>query len=125
MIRYNDYKYIYNKRNKSEELYDLFHDPGENVNLLLEDVFNKNRDKNYFLEEVYYYPKWDDAHEAYKILREEKDRIWKTGNFHEELMFKLKNLKNKKFATFYKFLRSKNVVRGRWGSLAQEWFYEK
>ena len=66
MIRYKDYKYIYNKRNKSEELYDLFHDPGENVNLLLENVFNKNRDKNYFLEEVYYYPKWDDAYEAYK-----------------------------------------------------------
>ena len=125
MIRKGDYKYIFNKRNKSEELYDLVFDPNENVNLLLNSIYNRNRKKNYFLEEVFYYTKWKKAHESFQELRKEKERIWKDGFFYENLLFRLKEMKSKKIANIYKYLVNKRVVKGRWGALAQQLFYEE
>ncbi len=125
MIRSGDFKYIYNKRNKSEELYDLKYDQNENANLLLESIYNRNRQKNYFLEEVYYYPRWEIANEAYKKLKNEKNRIWKEGKFYERVLFKIKSIKSKKFANVYKYLINKRKVKGRWNSIAQQLFYEK
>ncbi len=80
MIRKGNYKYIYNKKTDSEELYDLEFDPNENVNLLQNLVREPNRNLNYHLREVYYYPRWDVAEVAYQELKKEKDRIWRTGN---------------------------------------------
>jgi len=80
MIRKGDFKYIYNKKNKSEELYDLKYDPHEDVNLLMNRVIEIHRKTIYYLGEVYYYPRWDEAKQAYFELREEKDRIWKQGS---------------------------------------------
>ena len=125
MIRQEDFKYIYNKRNKSEELYDLKFDPNENVNLLIDSIYNRNRQKNYFLEEVYYYPKWSEAKEAYVRLRDEKKRLWKDGKLSEKLLFKIKDIKSKKFANIYKHLINKKVVKGKWDSKAQQLFYER
>lgn len=125
MIRKNEYKYIFNKRNKSEELYDLELDSNENVNLLQSSVFNFNREKNYFLEEVYYYPKWDLANSAYKELRDEKNRIWKNGKSYENFIFYLKEVKSKKFSNFYKFFVNLKIKNGRWGSSIKQLFYEK
>lgn len=80
MIRKGNYKYIYNKKSRSEELYDLQFDPNENVNLLRNLVREPDRKVNYHLNEVYYYPMWDAAEIAYHELKKEKDRIWRTGN---------------------------------------------
>lgn len=80
MIRKGNYKYIYNKKSRSEELYDLQFDPNENVNLLRNLVREPDRKVNYHLNEVYYYPRWDAAEIAYQELKKEKDRIWRTGN---------------------------------------------
>jgi len=80
MIRKGDFKYIYNKRNKSEELYDLSYDPEETVNLLMKEWYEPNRRITYFLKDVYYYPRWDESETTYLELRREKDRIWRTGN---------------------------------------------
>jgi len=80
MIRKGDFKYIYNKKSKSEELYDLSYDPDETVNLLVERWHEPNRRVTYFLRDVYYYPRWDEAERAALELKGEKDRIWRTGN---------------------------------------------
>lgn len=80
MIRKGDYKYIYNKKSKSEELYDLGFDPNENVNLLRSLVREPDRKVFYHLNEVYYYPGWDAAEIAYQELKKEKDRIWRSGS---------------------------------------------
>jgi arylsulfatase A-like enzyme len=125
MIRKGNYKYIYNKRNKSEELYDVVFDPKENVNLLLNSIYNRNRKKNYFLEEVYYYPFWEEAHRNYVQLKNEKIRIWKDGTFLENFLFVLKDIKTKKFANVYDYIIKKTVVKGRWNSQAYQSYYEK
>ena len=125
MIRRGDYKYIYNKRGGSEELYDLSFDPRESVNLLLNSVYNLNREKNYFLEEVYFYPKWSKAKKAYIDLKAEKNRIWKEGFFYEKILFKLKEIKSKKFSNIYRYIANKNIKKGRWNSFVKQLFYEK
>lgn len=126
MIRKGDFKYIYNKRNNSEELYDLRYDPNENVNLLIESWYDRNRDKNYYLEEIYYYPRWEEAKKAYLKLKNEKDRIWKEGTWVQELLYKLNNIRKKGIANFYRyFAKRKNKVKGRWNSIAQRLYYEK
>lgn len=125
MIRKGNYKYIYNKRNNSEELYDLVFDPKENVNLLLNSIYNRNRKKNYFLEEVYYYPFWEEAHQSFLQLKNEKIRIWKNGGFFENLLFFFKDIKSKKLANFYDLIINKKVVNGRWKTQAHQLFYEE
>lgn len=120
MIRKDDFKYIYNKSDRSEELYDLRYDPEENVNLLIESWYDTDRKKSYFLEEVYFYPRWKEAEEAYGRLRQEKNRIWKVGSRVEELLSKSKRLtKLTILSASITFVGRTGVVRERWGSKAR------
>jgi hypothetical protein len=126
MIRKGDFKYIFNKKNKSEELYDLRFDPHEDVNLLVDRWVDRNRDTAYFLEEIYYYPRWGKAEEAYQELRQEKDRLWKEGKFVENMLFRVNNIRKRGFAGFSRHIaQKKSRIRGRWGSAAQIRQYEK
>lgn len=125
MIRKGDYKYIYNKKNHSEELYDLKFDPKENVNLLIDNWIDRNRHKFYFLEEVHYYPRWDEAEKAYIELKKEKDRIWRKGKFLEEIVFRINNRRKKGFANLNRYLiYKKTKFKGRWDSAARVRHYE-
>ncbi|MBQ6702956.1 MAG: sulfatase-like hydrolase/transferase [Clostridia bacterium] len=76
LIRGN-FKYIYNKEQKTEELYDLAFDPNENCNIVTNKVYDVDRKLWTPLNQVYYYPDWDKAEEALKLFRAEKDRIWR------------------------------------------------
>jgi arylsulfatase A-like enzyme len=126
MVRKGDFKYIFNKKSQSEELYDLKFDPHEDVNLLLDRWPDRNRDQYYYLDEIYHYPRWEEAAEAYRELKQEKDRIWKGGRFAEKMLFRLNNLRKKGLANLSRFgVQRKSKIRGRWGSTAQIRRYEK
>jgi len=126
MIRKGDFKYIFNKKGRSEELYDLKLDPHEEVNLLLDRCLDRNRDQFYYLDEIFYYPRWEKAAEAYRELKQEKDRIWKEGRFAENMLFRLNNLRKKGWANLNRLaVQKKSQMRGRWGSTAEVRRYEK
>lgn len=91
-IYYKNYKYIYNKATKTEELYDLSFDPREDCNLIDDYFFDPNRNDIAPIRELYYYPKWDELVNIRLILRKEKDRIWKTGTMQQEGLAKLKKI---------------------------------
>ena len=55
MIMKDSYKYIYNKIDGSEELYDLASDPRENINLLVSDWPDFDRNSSYRLDEIIFY----------------------------------------------------------------------
>ena len=120
-----DFKYVYNKRKRSEELYDLKYDPGENVNLLIDNWYDENRGKFYNVNEIYYYPRWEKAKNIYDELKSEKNRIWREGLPHQELMYKLYEFKQNGLSNIYKYFPSKSTVTGRWGSVAQRTKYEE
>lgn len=85
-----NYKYIYNKKDKSEELYDVVFDPNENCNLIKDYVFDHDRNVITPLRELYFYPYWDKVEEMRQTLRKEKDRIWRRGSLKTEVKSSIK-----------------------------------
>lgn len=116
-IRKGDFKYIFNKLDRSEELYDLKYDPTENVNLLLDKIVDVERLSEYFLDEVFYYPRWVEAKERYLELKAEKNRIWKNGNWLAELYIQIRDIKRRGFLkTISVRTKPQKILNGRWGS---------
>lgn len=111
----NNYKYIYNKRTKEEELYDLLFDPNENVNLLQEIIIEYGRKIKYHLDEIYYYPYWNDLESIYMELKLQKEKIWKKGNPVIEKLYHL-NFLQKKIINRIKNLTSNMYNKGKFKS---------
>lgn len=87
-----NYKYIYNKQTATEELYDVIYDSAENMNLVNLLYYDVDRKVEVPLEELYYYPYWDNSQAALKEFREEKERIWREAPLKEKLYYKLKHI---------------------------------
>lgn len=79
-IIYKNYKYIYNKSTRTEELYDLTYDSDENFSLIEDYVYDPDRRINAPSRELYYYPNWNMLPAIRSIVREEKQRIWRNGS---------------------------------------------
>ena len=116
----DNYKYIYNKKKQTEELYDLFHDPEENINLLLNNFFDKNRENYYYLHQIHYYPHWDRAKKIFSELQDQKNRIWKQGTFLQELIIKINNLRKTGFLMIKNYMKRNKSATGRWASKTQQ-----
>lgn len=86
------YKYIYNKQDGSEELYDVLFDVNENINIINMDFWDVDRNIMYPLEEVYWYPYWDESREALEKFRSEKNKIWRESSIQEKIYYKIKNM---------------------------------
>ncbi len=117
MIVRGDYKYIFSKWGGTEELYDVKFDPGETVNLLRNSYTDNLRRVTYFLDEVFHYPKWDEAKTAYEELRNEKHRIWRTGTKLGDLAFILRDAKRDGITTLFRRLRRVKKATGKWGAI--------
>ena len=120
-IIYKEFKYIYNKRTRTEELYDLEFDPNENVNLLCETILEQGRNRLYYLNEVYYYPKWNLVKEVYQNLKKKKEEIWREETRMENISIRiyhyLQHLKS--------ILFGKMAINSKWGSNPQITLYNK
>ena len=99
-IIHGNYKYIYNKSTKSEELYDLRYDPTERCNIISKLVLDPDRKKIYKLDEAYFYPYWEESEKEREILHAEWKRIWKEGS-------KLENWEE----SIRKFLKKFSIVQ--------------
>ena len=97
-IIHGDYKYIYNKLTRKEELYDVVFDPIEHNNLLEDKLYDTDRNRYVNTEQVIFYPFREKAQEEYKTMREYFLTIWKTADLFTEkknlIVRKLKNLKS-------------------------------
>ena len=89
-IIHNNFKYIYNKATKVEELYDVAFDPEEHCNIISKRILDVDRKILTPLNQVYYYPDWDLVETEKKLLRNEFDRIWRTESHFMKLLGKLK-----------------------------------
>ena len=103
-IIHNNYKYIYNKATKEEELYDIDYDPEEHCNIISKQILDIDRNVMTPLDQVYYYPYWKEAEIEKELLRNEFHRIWKKESKKQALVIKLKIWSNKN--TCLRFLLS-------------------
>ena len=119
------FKYIFNKKNKTEELYDLDYDSNENVNLLMRKVYDRNRLGYYNLDETYYYPYFGKLSDIYNELSSERKRIWKQGSWAKEFAYILNNLRKLGFKNIGKSRTSRKVLEGHFGSKVKNTLYEE
>lgn len=86
----DNYKYIYNKIDRTEELYDIRFDPSEQFNLIEDSIYDTDRHVTAPSKEMYLYPYWDELDRLRKYFRSIKDDMWKEGSFSEEFKPRLK-----------------------------------
>lgn len=86
----NDFAYIYSKRNRYEELYDMINDRMERCNLLKTSHYDIDRNISSPVREYYYSPYWDEVNTIVCGFRKEKDKIWRNAPKTEELYEKYK-----------------------------------
>ena len=106
MIAWNNYRYIYNKINHSEELYDIEWDPSQNFNLIADNIYDVDRYVTTPAREYYFYPKWNNLDVVREIFRTDRKRIWKEADRITEIKGYLKFLIKPAFRKFKrKFLK--------------------
>lgn len=76
-IVHGKYKYIYNKRENKEYLYDTEYDPTERFNLIADSIYDSDRGVQLPSREEFLYPYWDELPGIREKLKNEKSRIWK------------------------------------------------
>lgn len=96
------YKYIYTKRTGEEELYDIAYDPEEHFSLMSDKCYDVDRKLYVESREEYYYPYWDDLPAIREIMRNERKRIWRNGDFKVVLR---SNLKDKLRPLYDRYIR--------------------
>ncbi len=99
-IIYGRYRYIYNKIDNTEELYDVDWDTHQDFNLMSDYCYDVDRKTEAISRELYFYPEWNTLPIIRERLRAEKDKIWREQTKAESIMLSLKE-----FAKKQKFLR--------------------
>jgi len=56
------------------------------------DFWDVDRGITHPLEEVYWYPYWNEAREALEKFRNEKNKIWRVAGIREKIYYKIKNM---------------------------------
>lgn len=85
-----NYKYIYNKFDNTEELYDLRFDEKENGNLTQGMVYDPDRHCASPFRELFFYPYWNEIDDVLTFFRAERERIWKNADPKTEFLMKCK-----------------------------------
>ena len=108
-IIHNNYKYIYNKATKVEELYDIEFDPDEHCNIISRQILDVDRNVITPLDQVYFYPRWEESEKECELLKSEFRRIWKTESRSEAFVagVKKKIRRQRRLFEFIKKFRNK------------------
>lgn len=93
VFMYKNYRYIYNRFDKSEELYDIDWNPSQSFNLIRDEVWDVDRHVMVKSRELYFYPYWEELPEIREKLRAERKKIWREPSTKQIIVGKLK--KNK------------------------------
>lgn len=93
VFMYKQYRYIYNLRDRSEELYDIEWDPNENFNLIADETLDVDRHVMVKSRELYFYPHWDNLPAIREKLRDVKQRMWREPTKTQMILYKARNNK--------------------------------
>ena len=109
---YQNFRYIYNRIDKSEELYDIDWDPNQDFNLINEQMLDVDRHVIVKSRELYFYPHWDELQPIREKLRQVKSDIWREPSRKHIIVSKLKAnkfIRRIVMPVAKKFLLSKNI----------------
>lgn len=108
-IIHNNFKYIYNKATRLEEFYDVEYDPEEHCSIISRQILDIDRNVLTPLDQVYPYPRWEEAEKELAILRNEFQTIWKEESKHKTRIEQIKKkARDKKWLySFVKWIKGK------------------
>lgn len=92
VVIYGKWRYIFNKLDGSEELYDIEWDPNQNFNLINDNIYDVDRKATTPSCEYYFYPYWNILPEIREFLRQSKNAIWRNPQGKESLVVKIRNI---------------------------------
>lgn len=110
-IVHNEYRYVFNKKDGGEELYDIDLDPNEERNLIFDHFYDVDRKISTSLSEMYFYQKWEQANKMREVMRAERKRIWREPPLAEKVYGKAEDMAK----GFYKKVRQvyRSAVKGK------------
>ena len=113
VVIFENFRYIYNKKDKKEELYDIEWDPYQNFNLMSDYTYDVDRKVTNISRELYFYPHWNEAVTVRDELPKVLQSIWRESSWEQDLVM---NLKKKKLARlffnpFYKIYKKKFLLQ--------------
>lgn len=91
-IIHNNFKYIYNKATGVEELYDVDYDPEEHCNLISQTIMDVDRQAPTPLDQVYFYPYWEEAAKERELLRGQFVKVWRAQTKSQIMQEKVLNI---------------------------------
>lgn len=104
-VVYGKYRYIFNKKTKVEEFYDIEWDPYQQFNLISDTIYDVDRKVSSPAREYYFYPDWDKLPAIIEYLRNAKDSIWREPSKMQSFVSKMK--KNKLLKNLFKIFINK------------------
>lgn len=107
-VVYGKYRYIYNKKTRVEEFYDVEWDPCQQFNLISDTIYDVDRKVSSPACEYYFYPDWDKLPAIIEKLRNAKDSIWREPSKMQAFIARMKKNKFlKKYFKHFKYLIKK------------------
>jgi len=91
-IVYGRYRYIYNKINQTEELYDIDWDPHQDFNLIDDYIYDVDRHVRTLAKEYYLYPHWKELPAVRERVRQELLKIWRNESLQDRLYWEARNM---------------------------------
>lgn len=106
-IIWNNYRYIYNKETKTEELYDIEWDPNQQFNIIDDMYTDFDRNNVCLSSELYFYPYWEKLPKVREIMRAKRLSIWREPSFKERTYLVIREClsKNKFAKIIYSLIR--------------------
>ena len=93
VFMYKNYRYIYNRVDNSEELYDIEWDANQDFNLIEDEVLDVDRHVMVKSCELYFYPYWNKLAEVRAKLRDARMDMWREPSRKQQFVGKLKKSK--------------------------------
>lgn len=90
-IVFDKYRYIFNKINNTEELYDIEWDPNQNFNLWKDTSYDNDRNVEYISSELYFYPEWDKLPEVRRKAENIRKSFWREASTKVRIITSLRS----------------------------------
>ena len=94
------------------------------MNLLLYNIYDRNRVKLYHLDEIFYYANWENAESNYDNFKLELKRIWKKDSLPKILLYRLYENIIEGPSNIKRYFKRKKTDNGRWGSFVINRYYD-
>lgn len=110
-VIWKNFRYIYNKEPKTEELYDVGWDPVQQYNIMGDYFHDVDRNNDCLSSELYFYPYWETLPDIRDLMRKKIKDIWREPSNKEKCFRLIKDRFRRNKLARAVFLPVKNIFK--------------